>query len=162
MIKLFLPVDGSAAALAAVAHAVALARAGLSLRGVLVNVQEPPTLYEVVVAHDSAVLDEVRRAAGADLLAPAEALLEAAGIDYESEVAGGQPATLLPELLENYGCDAVVMGRGRGEAPGRVALAMLELATVPVTLVAPPEDEGAAPLPGDEPDEDLLETPTAR
>lgn len=141
--KILLPVDGSPASLAAVRHALRLRQAGLPASFVLVNVQEPPSLYEVVVAHDAEVLSEVRRAAGADLLAPAEALLEAAGAEWESEVAGGEPGNLLVELLENYGCDAVVVGLSHGSDIGGVTLALLQHAPVPVTVVRqqaePPE-----------------------
>jgi nucleotide-binding universal stress UspA family protein len=137
--KIFLPVDGSVASLAAVHHALLLVRAGLKADFVLANVQEPPSLYEVVVAHDPAVLDHVRAAAGADLLATAESMLEAAGQKYESEVAGGEPGHVLVDLLENYGCEAVVMGaKGAGDssaALGAVALAMLHHSPVPVTVV---------------------------
>lgn len=148
--KILLPIDGSIHALAAVRHALALTRDGLEAEMVLVNVQEPPSLYEVVTAHDAEVLEHVRTDAGADLLAPAEALLTAANVSWESEVAGGQPATLLVELLENYGCDAVVMGvRGVTDAeaagPGGVALALLARSPVPVTMVrAPASDEAEA------------------
>lgn len=141
--KILLPVDGSPAALAAVQYALRLTQAGLQASFVLVNVQEPASLYELVVAHDSEVIERVRGAAGADLLAPAEALLEAAGLQYESEVAGGDPANLLLELLENYGCTAVVMGAcGIGESTsdlGSVATALLHNSTVPVTVVRPSE-----------------------
>ena len=138
--KILLPVDGSPDGLAAVQHALALRAAGLDAEMVLVNVQEPPSLYEVVTAHDAEVLAHVRTDAGADLLAPAEALLSAAGAPWESEVAGGQPGTLLVELLENYGCHAVVMGaRGIGTPQsaglGSVAQAVLAHSPVPVTLV---------------------------
>ena len=138
--KILLPIDGSPAALAAVRHALHLRRAGLPTSFVLVNVQEPSTLYEVVVAHDNDKLTEIKRGAGADLLSPAEALLDAAGADYESEVAGGEPATLLVELVENYGADAVFMGAIGMAEPGAdglgsVALAMLDHSPVPVTVV---------------------------
>jgi nucleotide-binding universal stress UspA family protein len=132
--KILLPVNGTPMSMQAVHHALKLRAAGLQADFVLVNVQEPPSLYEVVVAHDPQVLDEVRRAAGADLLAPAEALLDAAGASWESEVAGGDPGHLLVDLVENYGCDAVVMGAGGG-AIGRVALALLQHSPVPVTIV---------------------------
>ena len=154
--NVLLPVDGSADALAAVRHLVALRRAGLAAEAVLVNVQEPPTLYEVVVAHDAERLSDLRRAAGADLLAPAEALLDAAGVPWQSEVAGGAPAPLLLELLENYGCTQVIMGSGAGR-PGAVARAVLAAAAVPVTLVAaadgggddlPAGDDAGDPAPG--------------
>lgn len=140
--KILLPVDGSAAALAAVSHALRLVREGLRAEFVLANVQEPASLYEIVVAHDAELIERVRSGAGADLLRPAEALLEAAGLSYESEVAGGQPAAVLVELLENYGCEAVVMGaRGVGSGGGSVALAMLAHSPVPVTLVRAAEAE---------------------
>ncbi len=138
--KILLPIDGSPAALAAVRHALHLRRAGLPASFVLVNVQEPSTLYEVVVTHDTEKLTEIKRGAGSDLLAPAEALLDAADADYESEVAGGEPATLLVELVENYGADAVFMGAIGMAEPGAdglgsVAMALLNHSPVPVTVV---------------------------
>ena len=140
--KILLPVDGSPTSLAAVRHALQLRAEGLDASYVLLNVQVPPSLYEVVVAHDAEVLSDVRRAAGADLLAGAEALLQAAGAEWESEVAGGEPGALIVELLENYGCDAVVMGAGES-ALGSVAEAVLRHAPVPVTVVREPApDEG--------------------
>ena len=143
--KILLPVDGSAAALAAVQHALHLVHEGLQADFVLTNVQEPASLYEMVVAHDADVIERVRSEAGAELLAPAEALLEAAGLSYESEVAGGEPATVLVDLIENYACDAVVMGaRGAGSGGASVALAMLQHSPVPVTLVRPPAGEPPA------------------
>jgi nucleotide-binding universal stress UspA family protein len=132
--RILLPVDGTPMSMQAVRHALKLRAAGLQADFVLANVQEPPSLYEVMVAHDPQVLDEVRRAAGADLLAPAEALLDAAGAAWESEVAGGEPGHVLADLVENYGCDAVVMGAGGG-AMGPVALALLQHSPVPVTIV---------------------------
>ena len=138
--KILLPVDGSSAALHAVRHALQLVAEGLKADFVLANVQEPPTLYEVVTAHDPDVIREVRGAAGADLLADAEALLQQAGVAFDSEVAGGDPAHTLIELVENYGCDAIVMGaRGTGDlnaAPlGSVAHAVVHDSPVPVTIV---------------------------
>lgn len=137
--KIFLPVDGSVASLTAVHHAVQLVRAGLQATFVLANVQEPPSLYEVVLAHDPLVLDHVRAEAGADLLRAAEAMLDAAGLPFESEVAGGDPGHVLVDLLENYGCQAVVMGaHGAGAssaALGSVAVALLHHSPVPVTVV---------------------------
>ena len=138
--KILLPIDGSPAALAAVHHALHLRRAGLPATFVLVNIQEPSTLYEVVVTHDTDKLTEIKRGAGTDLLAPAEALLDAADADYESEIASGEPATLLVELVENYGADAVFMGSSGMAEPGAeglgsVALALLRHSPVPVTVV---------------------------
>ncbi|MFN9747381.1 MAG: universal stress protein [Betaproteobacteria bacterium] len=137
-----LPVDGSPTSLRAVQHAVALRDRGLALRVLLVNVQPPPTLYEVVVAHDAKRLDAVRAAAGADLLAPAEALLREAGVAFDSEVLGGEPAPMLLDRIETAGADWVILGaRGAGESgerhatPGTVAMALLQHAPVPVAVV---------------------------
>ena len=136
-----LAVDGSPSSLAAVRHALR-ATAGGSHRFVLANVQEPATLYEVVRTHDAEQLAQIRREAGADLLREAEALLQAAGAEYECEVAGGVPERLIVELAENYGADAIVMGaHGQDTAPdtptglGPVAQAVLEASPVPVTIV---------------------------
>ena len=51
--KILLPIDGSPTALAAVRHALRLVQNGLAAEFVLVNVQEPPSLYEIVVSHDA-------------------------------------------------------------------------------------------------------------
>lgn len=141
-----LPVDGSPTSLRAVQHAIALRDRGLPLRALLVNVQPPPTLYEVVVAHDLERLDDVRAAAGADLLAAAEALLREAGLAFDSEVLGGEPAPTLVDRAETAGAELVIVGaRGAGESgerhatPGRVAMALLQHAPVPVTVVHDPE-----------------------
>lgn len=147
--KLLLAVDGSAASLHAVRWALRQAGEGLRTEFVLVNVQEPASLYEVVTAHDAAVIEQVRGAAGADLLRGAEALLDAAGQGWESEVAGGVPEHLIVELAENYGCDAIVLGRrgagGEGETGlGPVARAVLELSPMPVWVVPPAGEDDAA------------------
>jgi nucleotide-binding universal stress UspA family protein len=141
--KMLLAVDGSPPSLAAVRHALALREQGLALQFVLANVQPPPSLYEVMVAHDRQVLDEVRAGAGADLLAPAQALLDAAGVEYEVEVAGGDPGATLAEMAEDYGVDAVMIG-ARSGTPGAVAHALLQHAGVPVTLVREREAESEA------------------
>ena len=52
-LKILLAVDGSAHALAAVRCALRLAAGRPGCSFVLVNVQEPASLYEVVVAHDA-------------------------------------------------------------------------------------------------------------
>ena len=157
--KILLPVDGSEPALDAVRFAIRLAREGLPLQCVLGNVQEPATLYEMVVAHDADVLQSVSGAAGAHALEPAEALLRGAGIACESEVASGDPGHRLVEMAERYGCDMVVMSaRGAGALRqalvGSVSQSVLHASPVPVLLVKPP------PAPEAEPDE-LAESASA-
>lgn len=138
--KILLAVDGSELALHAVRHALQLRREGLRATFVVGNVQEPATLYEVVTAHDPDVLREVRTRAGEDLVAAAEALLDAAGADYETEIASGEPAHTLVEMAERNGCDAILMGAHGGSdlaaaLLGSVSNEVLKTSPVPVTFV---------------------------
>ncbi len=138
--KILLPVDGSEVSMEAVRFAVNLVRKGLQADVVLANVQEPASLYEMLVAHDADMIDRICEQAGAHALEPAQALLDQAGIAYESEVAKGDPAHTLIDILERYGCDLVVMGaRGQGTLRsallGSVANEVLHAAGVPVMIV---------------------------
>lgn len=144
MLKILIPVDGSSHALLAVHHVLRLVGAGLKARALVANVQEAANLYELVVAHDPAVLQKVSEAAGRDLVRPAVALLGAAGVQVEVAVASGDPAQQLVELLESHGCDAIVMStRGSGlraAVLGSVSQDLVQRSPVPVTLVRVPED----------------------
>jgi nucleotide-binding universal stress UspA family protein len=138
--KILLPVDGSDASLEAVRQALRMVREGLQASLVLANVQEPATLYEMLLAHDPEVIDQVSAKAGLHLLEPAQALVREAGVPFEIEVASGDPAHTLIDILENFGCDMVVMG-ARGQGPLRSALLgsvsneVLHAARVPVLIV---------------------------
>lgn len=144
MLKILIPVDGSTHALLAVHHALRLVGAGLKARFVVANVQEGANLYELVVAHDPLVLQQVSAAAGRDLVRPAVALLSTAGLQVESAVVSGDPANMLVELVEQHGCDAVIMStRGSGlraAVLGSVSQELVQQSPVPVTLVKVPED----------------------
>jgi nucleotide-binding universal stress UspA family protein len=150
--KILVAVDGSPAALEAVQHALRMLAQGLRASLVLANVQEPATLYEMLLAHDAEVIERVSAEAGLHLLAPARALVQAAGVEHELEVARGDPAHTLIDIVENFGCDMVVMGaRGMGTLRsallGSVSHEVLHAAPVPVLIVKPapaPEAEGAA------------------
>ncbi len=138
--KILLPVDGSAVSLEAVRFVIRLAQAGLDTSVVLANVQEPATLYELVVAHDPQVIEEVSAAAGAHMLEAAEGLLQAAHIPYEYEVGMGDPAHTLVDILERFDCDCVVMGSSgasgvRSTLLGSVSNEVLHAAGVPVMIV---------------------------
>ena len=156
--KILLPLDGSEPALDAVRFAIHLAREGLPLQCVLGNVQQPATLYEMVVAHDAEVLQSVSGAAGAHALEPAEALLREAGIECESEVTSGDPGHRLVEMAERFGCDMIIMSaRGVGALQqalvGSVSQSVLHASPVPVLIVHPPAagedaEDGDEPAPG--------------
>jgi len=138
--KILLPFDGSAAALEAVVMAIRLAADGLDTSVVLANVQEPASLYELMLTQDPQLIEQVSAAAGANTLLPAQALLEDAGIAFETEVATGDPAHTLVDILENYACDMVLMGASgtstlRSALLGSVSNELLHAAGVPVMIV---------------------------
>lgn len=137
--KILLPVDGSENALEAVRHALRLASDGLRASFVLANVQEPASLYEVVVAHNAEVIEQVSEAAAEHSLAPAQALLHAAGLAFETEVGHGDPGHQIVDIAERCGCDLIILG-ARGMEPlegalGSAADSVLRHAGVPVMIV---------------------------
>ena len=145
--KILLPVDGSEVSLKAVRVALDMKRQGLAAELVLANVQEPANLYEMMTAPDPEVLERVSQAAGTDILAPAAALLKAAGVAYEFEVGGGDPAHTIIDIAERYRCDLIVMGaRGtsalRSALLGSVSNEVLHAAQVPVMIVKADEERG--------------------
>lgn len=140
MLKILIPTDGSEPALRAVHHALALVNNGLKASFVVANVQDTATLYEMVVAHDPGVLQAVSEGAGYDLMRPAVALLEAAGQAVEQEVATGDAAQMLVEMVERHGCDAIILsargvGSLRASVMGSVSHELLHSSPVPVTVV---------------------------
>lgn len=142
MLTILIPVDGSEPSLEAVRHSLRLVREGLQAEFVLANVQQPASLYEMVMARDPEVLQGVSAGAGAHLLAAAEGLCLAAGVGYQLEVASGDPAPTLLEIVERYGCDAVIMGADTQGAIssallGSVAHDVMQACPVPVTVVRP-------------------------
>jgi len=147
--KILLPVDGSPLALEAVHHAIRLARDGLKASFVIANVQEPSSLYEVMVLHDADALQRMAQEAAQDAIAPADKLLADAGIEHESEFASGDPAHTLMDIAERFGCNAIIMGaHGVGEsgaALGSVAQTLLRSSPVPVMIVRPHDPEIPAP-----------------
>jgi len=149
--KILLPFDGSPVALEAVRFVIRMAADGLQTSVVLANVQEPASLYELMVAHDPQVIEQASAAAGANMLQAAQALLDAAALSYEVEVASGDPAHTLVDILENYNCDLVVMGASgtsalRSALLGSVSNEVLHAASVPVMIVkGAPQDSVDTP-----------------
>ena len=140
MPRILIAVDGSELALDAVHHAVQLTRDGLQADFVLANVQEPASLYELVVSRDPDLIAAASLEAGEHLMAPARALLDAAGLSYDTEVGVGDPAHTLVDIAESTGCDMVVIGaRGQGALSsallGSVSQELVHASPVPVTVV---------------------------
>lgn len=140
MLKIFIAVDGSELSLDGVHHALWLVRHGLQAQVVLGHVQEPATLYEMVTARDPDLIAAASLEAGEHLMAPARALLEAAGVPCETEVGVGDEAHTLVDMIERTGCDMVIIGaRGQGALSsallGSVSQEVARAAAVPVTIV---------------------------
>lgn len=138
--KIMIAVDGSAASLDAVRHAIALLREGLRASLLLVNVQEPTHLYEMVLARDLALIERAAQDAGAHALREAVALVQAAALQPQTQIATGEPAHMLVEVAENFGCTMIVVGaRGAGSLRsamlGSVSTELLHSASMPVLVV---------------------------
>jgi len=142
MIRILLPLDGSAHALDAVRHVIGLKRMGLDLEVVLLNVQEPAHLYEVMLTSDVEVIDGARRGAGEHALEPAVTLLGQAAIETESMVVTGDAAHEIAEQALALGCDQIVMttlshGALLGRLQDAVSHEVVRRAHLPVTLLPP-------------------------
>ena len=138
--KILLPVDGSEVSLNAVRFVIRLAKDGLQTSVVLANVQEPSSLYEMVVVQDPESLQRASAAAGVHTLEAARVLLVEAHIEVEREVASGDPAHTIVDIVERFGCDMVVMGASgtsslRSALLGSVSNEVLHAAGVPVVIV---------------------------
>ena len=138
--KILIPLDGSELALDAVHHALRLHSEGLRASFVLATVQEPDSVYDMLMVPDAEARESVNQSVGLQALASAEALFNAAGLAFEHEIRSGYPATMLIEIAEDYGCDAIILGaKGTGTLRsallGSVSQAILNASTVPVTIV---------------------------
>ncbi len=134
--SILIPFDGSASAVRAVQHVIALARAGHRARVFLLNVQPSTTANlpeEVgpaleIVAPGLAMLDKVSQ------------LLEHQNISCQCHVLAGKPAEAIARAAEQHQVDFIVMGSaGVGSLAGRllgsVAMSVAKDSKVPVTLV---------------------------
>ena len=140
MLKILIAIDGSELSLDAVRHALCWVQNGLQARFVLANVQEPATLYEIVVSRDPDLIAQASIQAATHLMAPALAILQAAGLECETEIGVGDPAHTLVDIIENTGCDAVLIGaRGKGAITsallGSVSQELAHASPVSVTIV---------------------------
>ncbi|QXL84200.1 universal stress protein [Comamonas sp. NLF-1-9] len=156
MLRILVAVDGSERALDAVRFALRLVQDGaLQATLVLGHVQEEASLLELAT-HDADAIAQASVQAGQDLMASAVALVTAAGVPLQTEIALGSPAAALADMAETSGCALIIVGaRGlgglRGTLLGSVSQALVRDATVPVTVVkhAEPEeapDSQSAPL----------------
>ena len=137
--RILLPVDGSTGSVAAVQYVIRKHAAAAPPELHVLNVQLPLP-YAATSLVDSATVKDFHLEEGNKALANARALLDKAGIQYESHVAIGEPGEVIATYTEQKNCDEIVMGtRGLGRIAGlllgSVAYKVLQLSKVPVTLV---------------------------
>lgn len=142
-LKVLLPFDGSAAARHGLRY-VARNLEGLEARVLVVNVQR--VLVDAEMLHATRSIAQIHRAEAEAILRPACELLAAAGVQFDAEVAFGQPARAIARMAEAHGCDLIVMGtRGRGGLLGALRRSVTERvanrATVPVMRIPLSADE---------------------
>ena len=145
--RILLPVDGTELSLHETRFALHLVRQGLNASFVLANVQEPATFYEMVTAHDPALIEDVAMEAAEELMAPSARLLQEAGVPFETVFISDNPVQGMLDLIELHQCDMVLMG-SRALGPLRrliegasVSRRLVEDSPVPVLLVKPPAED---------------------
>lgn len=137
------PIDGSAHALHALAHAIAELRDRPGAQLHVLNVQAPPVHAWPGKLVSPDLIEHELRGEGEKILAHALAMAQAAGVACTPHVRIGHPAHEIAATAVEYGCDAIVMGtRGMGLMAGlvlgSVAHKVVHLAHMPVTLVKSP------------------------
>jgi nucleotide-binding universal stress UspA family protein len=139
--RVLVAVDPSATAAHAVRYLIGLRdewRGGVP-EVLLVNVQRALP-GETSIAVPALAAENYHHERSELALAPARALLEAAGISCKEHTLVGDPGARIAQLARDQSCDMIVMGtRGLGSHTGAlvgsVAQATLEHATVPVLFV---------------------------
>ncbi len=123
--KILLPVDGTELSLHETRFALHLVRQGLNASFVLANVQEPASFYEIVTAHDPALIKDVAMEAAEELMAPSARLLQEAGVPFETAFISDNPVQGMLDLIELHHCEMVLMGsRALGPPPDRRRLGL--------------------------------------
>jgi len=138
--KILVPVDASEAALAPIGYLEALARAGVPLEVLVVNVQ--PRFHRHVSQFTSrGARDELRAERSRAAMARAIEALSARNIPFRAFAETGQPAERIAAIAEREQVDEVMMGVGRHPAWLRwvnpsIAQAVMERTDIPVTVLA--------------------------
>lgn len=141
MMKILIPVDGSANAQRAVEHVInnipALKEQPQLL---LLNVQWNVATGNVKLFINQKTIDDYYREQGMAALQSACATLDAAALPYQYHISIGTPAEAIVQYANEQGVDQIVMGRqGQGGLQslllGSVVNKVLHLADCPVVLV---------------------------
>ena len=140
MLKVLVPVDGSAPSKRAIRHVIELSKAQAPMDLHLVNVQERADAPQLMRFRKSEEITPAQLEHGASILMAATRQLDRVGLKYETHVLIGDPAQEIAQLAKAGRFDKIIMGtHGRGGLSGllmgSVATKVLHLTSVPVTLV---------------------------
>jgi nucleotide-binding universal stress UspA family protein len=138
--KILLPVDGSEHSVRAARHVVNSVRGCNQSAILLLNVQPEIDAPEVRSHMRASEIEAMQETRGGDALAPARDVLDRAGLSYAPTVLIGPIAETIARFAAEQGCEKIVMGtRGLGAVAGvlmgSVTTRLLNLTTLPVTLV---------------------------
>jgi nucleotide-binding universal stress UspA family protein len=138
--KILVPGDSSNAALAPIAHLEALARSGVELEVLVLNVQ--PRFHRHISQFTSRrARDEVRAERSRAAMARAIEALSLAGIPFSALAETGVPAERIAAVAQAEKVDEVMMGVGRHPAWLRwfnpsIAQGVMARTDIPVTVLA--------------------------
>jgi nucleotide-binding universal stress UspA family protein len=138
--KILVPVDASEAALAPVTYLESLARAGVELEVLVLNVQ-PRFHRHVAQFTNKAARDSMRQERSREAMARAIEALSLRKIPFRAFAEVGNPAERIAAVAEREKVDEVMMGVGRHPAWLRwvnpsIAQAVMERTDIPVTVLA--------------------------
>ena len=138
--KILVPVDTSQAALAPVEHLAALARRGVKVEALVLNVQRrfPQQIARFTRKADR---DDLRAERSRAAMAEAIERLSQAGVPFRAMTELGVPAERIAAVAERENVDEVMIGVGRHPAWLRwvnpsIAQGVMELTDIPVTVLA--------------------------
>ena len=138
--KVLIPVDGSKAALSSLLHVGSLARSGVPMEALLLNVQ--PRFHRHVSQFTSrAARESLRAERSAAAMAPAIEALTRLRIPFRAVSEVGMVAQRIATVAEREQVDEIVIGTGRHPQWLRwlnpsIAQAVMERTDIPVTVLA--------------------------
>ncbi|MFT0850105.1 universal stress protein [Achromobacter sp. F4_2707] len=140
MRTILLPVDGSDNSVRAVQRAIELSKETGDAKLLLVTAFAPIVSGNVKRFFSADEIQAYYQEEGEKALAPAKAVLDAAGVEYESEVLVGPVAQTIADYAKKHKVDNIIMGtRGLGSITGMllgsVTTKVLNLVDMPVLLV---------------------------
>jgi nucleotide-binding universal stress UspA family protein len=140
MLRLLVPVDGSANSDRAVKYVIEIAKRRKSAEVLALNVQPAVSYIELMLGPMPSVIEHESQSAGRDAARSACALFDEAGVAYTLHVEQGEPGEAIAAFAQQRNSDLIVMGtRGMGAIGnlvlGSVATKVIHATAMPVMVV---------------------------